>query len=160
MPPMLVGFIVENINKAPVPFFIKPILRMITGGVESRFLKPNYKVHFDFLESQLASRPYLAGDEFSGADILISFQLATAKRVAGLNKEDNPKIWEYMKRCEARDAFKRAIEKVCEAGYTAGVEQFEIGLTLIHRLRRPRRLGRSYKVEAGGIKFGVLDVGF
>lgn len=116
MPPMLVGIIVENINKAPVPFFVKPLIRMVTGGVESRFLKPNYKTHFDFLESELASRPYLAGEEFSGADVLMSFQFVAAKRIVGLNKEDYPRIWEYVERCEARGAFKRAAEKVCAVG--------------------------------------------
>lgn len=116
MPPMLVGFVIENINKASVPFFVKPLIRMITGGVESRFLLPNYKTHFTFLESELSKREYLAGSEFSGADILISFQLAAAKRVGALNKESYPKVWEYMKKCEAREAWKRATKKVCEPG--------------------------------------------
>jgi glutathione S-transferase len=111
MPPLLVGFIVENMNKAPVPFFVKPLLRMVTGGVESRFLKPSYKTHLDFLESELASRPYLAGEEFSGADILTYFQLAVAQKLTGLSHETYPKVWDYMKKCEARDAFKRATEK-------------------------------------------------
>lgn len=114
MPPLLVGFIIGNINNAPVPFFVKPLIRMITSGVESRFLKPNYKTHFDFLESELSSRPYLAGEEFSGADILMSFQLLAAQRVGALDKEGYPKIAEYMKKCEERDAYKRATAKVCE----------------------------------------------
>lgn len=113
MPPMLVGFIVEGISNAPVPFFVKPLIRMITNGVESRFLKPNYKTHFDFLESELSTRPYLAGEEFSGADILISFPLVAGKRVGALNKEAYPKIFEYIKRCGEREAFKRAAAKVC-----------------------------------------------
>lgn len=112
MPPMLVGFIIGNIKNAPVPFFVKPLIRMITGGVESRFLKPTYQSHFDFLESELSARPYLAGEEFSGADILLSFPLVAAKRVGAFDKENYPKISEYIKKCEDRDAFKRATAKV------------------------------------------------
>ncbi|KAH0610443.1 uncharacterized protein H6S33_011970 [Morchella sextelata] len=114
MPPMLVGFVVENINKASVPFFIKPLINMITSRVETRFLKPNYKTHFDFLEAELSSRPYLAGEEFSGADIMISFQLAAAKMICGLSKEEYPKLFEYMERCESREACKRAYKKTKE----------------------------------------------
>lgn len=113
MPPMLVGFIIGGITNAPVPFFVKPLIRMITSGVESRYLKPNYKAHFDFLESELAARPYLVGEEFSGADILMSFPLIAAKRVGALEGGAYPKISEYIKRCGDREAFKRATIKVC-----------------------------------------------
>lgn len=113
MPPLLVGFIIGGITNAPVPFFVKPLIRMITGGVESRYLKPNYKTHFDFLESELSARPYLAGEEFSGADILMSFPLVAAKRAGVLDKGAYPKVSEYIKRCGDREAFKRATIKVC-----------------------------------------------
>lgn len=114
MPPMLVGIVVENINKASVPFFIKPLINMITSGVGTRFLKPNYKANFDFLEAELSSRPYLAGEEFSAVDIMISFQLVVAKMVCGLTKEEYPKIFEYMEKCESREACKRAYKKTEE----------------------------------------------
>lgn len=71
---------------------------MITGAVESKFLEPNYKTHFDFLESQMASSPgggeYLCGPELSGADILMSFPLGAARgRVPGFTQERHPKLW-------------------------------------------------------------------
>lgn len=52
---------------------------MITGAIETKFLTPNLKTQFDFLESQLATSPdeggYLCGAELTGADIMMSFPL-------------------------------------------------------------------------------------
>ena len=73
---------------------------MITGTIESKFLAPNYKTNFDFLESQIASSPdggdYLCGRELSGADIMMSFPLLAAKdgnRVPIFTQENYPKLW-------------------------------------------------------------------
>ena len=71
---------------------------MITGLIESSFLEPNYKTHFDFLESQIATSPdggeYLCGTELSGADIIMSFPLGSARaRISGFTQEKHPKLW-------------------------------------------------------------------
>lgn len=80
------------------PFFVKPVVNLVTSGIESGYLNPNYKTHFDFLESQIASSPdggeYLCGRELSGADILMSFPLGAAKgRVPAFTQENHPKLW-------------------------------------------------------------------
>ena len=84
--------------RARSPFFVKPIVNLITGGIESGYLTPNYNTNFDFLESQIASSPdggeYLCGRELSGADILMSFPLGAAKgRIPAFTKEKHPKLW-------------------------------------------------------------------
>ena len=84
--------------KTNTPFFIKPISNMITGFVESKFLAPNYKTIFDFLESQIASSPdggeYLCGQELSGADIMMSFPLGAARdRVPIFTQKNYPMLW-------------------------------------------------------------------
>lgn len=71
---------------------------MIAGGMESKFLVPNYKTQFDFLESQIASSPdggeYLCGPELTCADILMSFPLGNARRrVPGFTEKNHPKLW-------------------------------------------------------------------
>ena len=100
------------------PFFLKPIVNGITGTVESRFLNPNFKTHFDFLEDQIKTSPnggeYLCGKDISAADILMSFPLVAAKGRAGFTKEAHPKLWAYCEKLEARDAHKRAIQKIVE----------------------------------------------
>lgn len=91
---------------------------MLTSAVESKFLNPNFKTHFDFLEGQMASSPndgkYLCGNELTGADILMSFPLGAARGRAGLSKENHPKLWAYVDRIEALEGFKKAVQKIID----------------------------------------------
>lgn len=113
MPPMLVGVIVNAIKDAPVPFFLKPVVKMIAGKVEAGFLTDEYKLQLDFLEGELSKREYIAGNKFTGADIMIAWPLMTARtRVPAFTKADYPKIWAYLEKLEGRDAFKETQEKV------------------------------------------------
>lgn len=104
--------------KAQSPFFIKPIVLMITGALESKWLNPNFTTHFDFLESQIATSPnngeYLCGSQLTGADILMSFPLGAAKGRSGFSKEKYPKLWAYVERIEALDGFKKAVQKIID----------------------------------------------
>ena len=100
---------------------------MITGAIDSKFLSPNLKANFDFLESQIATSPnngeFLCGAELTGADILMSFPLSAARGRSVLTKQAYPKMWEYVGRLEEREAYKRAVEKIVEVegGYDASL---------------------------------------
>ncbi|KAI9847787.1 MAG: hypothetical protein M1837_001680 [Sclerophora amabilis] len=115
---LLVGLLVQNIKNSPVPFFIKPLTGMIAGKINSMFLEPNLNTHFGFLESQIASCPhggdYLCGKELTGADVLMSFPLEVSKGRLGLVSEKYPKLCAYVDRLQARDAYKRAVQKIVE----------------------------------------------
>lgn len=91
---------------------------MIAGKLDSMFVQPNLKANFEFLESQLTSSPnggkYLCGDSLTGADILMSFPLEAAKGRAGLTPDKYPKLCDYVERLQARDAFKRAVQKIID----------------------------------------------
>ena len=104
--------------KKSVPFFIKPVARLITGAIESNYVMPNLKTSFDFLESQIASSPnhgeYLCGAKLTGADIIMGFPLGKARGKVGFNKDTYPKLWAYVDRLEAHEGFKRAVDKVAE----------------------------------------------
>ena len=109
------------------PFFIKPVTLMLTGAVESKFLEPNLRTHFSFLEDQLKTSPnggkYMCGTELSGADIVMSFPLGAARGRAGLTKEKYPKLWDYVGMMEGREANKRAVQKIIdvEGSYDANL---------------------------------------
>lgn len=81
-------------------------------------LAPNLKTSFDFLESQIASSPnngeFLCGSKLTGADIMMSFPLAAAKGRAGFKQEAHPKLWAYVERLEAQEAYKKAVERIVE----------------------------------------------
>jgi glutathione S-transferase len=109
MPPLLMKLVFDKVRSAPVPFFIKPILKGITAKVNSSFLDPNIQRQLDFIEAELATRPWLAGAEFSAADIQMSFPLEAAAARAGLN-ESRPKLMDWLRRIHARPAYQRALE--------------------------------------------------
>ncbi|MBY0511025.1 MAG: glutathione S-transferase family protein [Rhodospirillaceae bacterium] len=66
------------------------------------------KLHFDFVESELAKSQYLVGNAFSAADVEMSFPLEMAGQDA---VGSYPNISNYLARIQARPAYKAALEK-------------------------------------------------
>ena len=104
--------------KLKSPFFVKPLVTMLTGAVESNFLLPTLKTHLDFVENQLATSPdngeYLCGANMTGVDILMSFPLGEVRGKHGFTKEKYPKLWAYVDRLQATDGYKRAVQKIID----------------------------------------------
>ena len=109
MPPLLMTLVFDEVEKAPMPFFIKPIAKAISGKVKSAFIKPQLKQHLDYLESELGKRSWFAGASFSGADIQMSFPIEAAAARAGLNSK-RPKLMDFLARIHARPAYQRALK--------------------------------------------------
>lgn len=105
MPPLLVQFLVTKIRSQKVPFFVKPITAKIAGGIEQGFSGPAISTHFDFVESELATRPYFAGQDFSAADIQMIYPVEAAL-VRGKGAWPNLRAWRD--RVKARPAYQRA----------------------------------------------------
>jgi len=62
------------------------------------------------MESELGKSEWFAGDEFSAADIQMSFPIEAAAQRAGLNAS-RPKLMAFLKRIHARPAYKKALER-------------------------------------------------
>jgi glutathione S-transferase len=110
MSPLLMKLVFNRIEKAPMPFFAKPIAKAISKNVKSNFIDPQIKAHLDYVESELTKSTWLAGGRLTGADIQMSFPLEAAAARGGLD-ETYPKIMAYLKRIHARAAYKRALER-------------------------------------------------
>lgn len=110
MPPLLMTLVFDNVKSAPMPFFVKPIARAIAGKVMHGFVTPNLERQLDFMEAELKRRKWFAGDEFTAADVQMSFPLEAAAQLAGLD-ERRPKLMAWLKRIHARPAYKRALER-------------------------------------------------
>ena len=65
--------------------------------------------HLGFLNSELAGRDYFIGNELTGADVQLSFAVQMAVKFCG--EEAYPNLTAFVRRIEARDAYRRAIEK-------------------------------------------------
>jgi glutathione S-transferase len=110
MPPLLLKLIFNRIASAPMPFFVRPIARAISGKVLGLMVEPNLKRQLDFMESELGRSEWFAGAEFSGADIQMSFPLEAAAQRAGLDA-GRPRLWAFLQRIHARPAYRRALER-------------------------------------------------
>jgi glutathione S-transferase len=110
MPPLLLKLVFDRIQKTPMPFFAKPIARALAGRAKGGFIKPQIALHLDYMESELSKTDWFAGEEFSAADIHMSFPLEAAAARAGLDAS-RPKLMDFLARIHARPAYKRALER-------------------------------------------------
>ncbi len=110
MPPLLLKLIFDRIGSSKMPFFIKPIAKGIAAKAKSSFVMPQINQHLDFMEGELATRDWFAGNEFTAADVQMSFPLEAATARGGLNAS-RPKLMAWLARIHARPAYERALEK-------------------------------------------------
>ena len=109
MPPMLLSLVFSRIRQAPMPFFAKPIAHRIADKAMTSFVGPQVKLHLDYMESELAKSPWFAGEDFSAADIQMSFPVEAASVRAGF--KDRPHLKGFLERIHARPAYQRALEQ-------------------------------------------------
>ena len=111
MPPLLLKLIFDRIGSGQgMPFFAKPIARAISAKLMGVMVDPNLKRQLDFMEAELGRSEWFAGNEFSVADVQMSFPVEAAAQRAGLDAS-RPKLMAYLKRIHARPAYKRALER-------------------------------------------------
>lgn len=94
MPPLLVKLVLSR-----VPLF---------GGLAQRKFQPMIDVHLDYVEAQLAGRPWFAGDVFTAADVMMSFPLEAAVNRAGAT-DGRPHIAAWLETIHARPAYRAAL---------------------------------------------------
>jgi glutathione S-transferase len=75
---------------------------------------PTFKKRYDFLEAELARRgtKYITGDELATADIMMVFVLELCVAKAGLNEQGWPMVMGYLRRLQARDAYRMAGDRI------------------------------------------------
>jgi len=110
MPLMILSLIINRIETAPMPFFIKPIARGIAGKVRSGYLDSNVKLHLGFLESTLQRNRWFCGDDLTAADIQMSFAVEAAS-VRNNIQDDYPNLAAFLDRVRARPAYQRGLQK-------------------------------------------------
>jgi len=109
MPLLVMTLVLSRVPQA-APFFIRPIANQIVGGVQGLFLGPNLKLQLDYVERELESNAWFVGDEFTAADVQMSFPLEAAAARASQDAE-RPKIAAFLERIHARPAYRRALER-------------------------------------------------
>ena len=94
------------------PLLLKLVLARIPimGKVAVKKIQPMIDVHLDYVESELAQRPWFAGGEMTAADIMMSFPLEAARSRGGLN-ESRPATIAWLAKVHARPAYQAGLEK-------------------------------------------------
>jgi glutathione S-transferase len=91
------------------------MLKLYTGrlGEGAAPLQPRIESemqrHLGFLNTSLEGRDYFVGNELTGADVQLSFAVQMAVKFCG--EDAYPNLTAFVKRVEARPAYRRAIEK-------------------------------------------------
>lgn len=110
MPPLFLKLIFSRIPASPMPFFIRPIAKLFSKKVSKGFVEPQIKRHLDFLEQSLQTQNWFAGEQFTAADIQLSFPIEAASARGSLD-ENHPKLKLFIDRIHNRSAYQRAVER-------------------------------------------------
>ena len=88
----------------------RAVARAISHKVMDLAVRPNIARQLDYMEAELGRSPWFAGDELSGADIMMSFPLeAAGSRVP--YGPDKAKLKAFLQKIHARPAYQRALER-------------------------------------------------
>lgn len=94
MPPLLVKLVLGRV----------PLL----GKAAQKRIQPMIDVHLDYVEGHLAEHDWFAGDEFSAADVMMSFPIEAARNRAGLDAS-RPATIAWLNKIHARPAYQAAL---------------------------------------------------
>ncbi len=108
MPVMLIDTVLR-ITAGRVPFFLRPVVKMIAKNLSAGFVQPRRDAVLKKGEADLATQPYFGGDALSLADILIVYNIEGAATRGQLG--DYPNLADWLMRMKARPAFVAATEK-------------------------------------------------
>jgi glutathione S-transferase len=110
MPPLLLKLVFRRVETAPAPFFVRPVAKGIAAKVQQGFVDPQIALHMSYLEGELAKAEWFGGNEFSVADIVMSFPLEAAATRGGVDNR-HPHLQAFLQRIHARPAYCRALER-------------------------------------------------
>ena len=93
-----------------MPEEARPVVQALVERMSEGYTDPNLRAQLDLMEAELGRSAWFAGDEFSAADVQMSFPLEAAVERAGLDAS-RPKLMGFLERIHARPAYRRALER-------------------------------------------------
>lgn len=108
--PLLLQKLLFTLAPRRAPMLVRPLLKPMFNQMLAKLVDPQLRQHMAFWEGELSKSEWFAGNDFSAADIQMSFPLEAASSRAGLD-ERYTKSLAFLKRIHARPAYIRALEK-------------------------------------------------
>ena len=109
MPLLIMALFFNRMETVP-PFFIRPVIKAVTGKIRDMYLTPSTTSMIDFIEAELGQSEWFAGEKLTAADIMMSFPMEAAMSRVELGKP-YPNIENWLDRIHERPAYKIAVEK-------------------------------------------------
>ncbi len=106
MPPLVMTLLFNEMPKR-TPALIRPIAKMIGSGVQKGYLRPMLDAHLALMEAELGRSGWFAGNEFTAADVMMSFPVEAAASRGGLG--GNERLRQWLARIHARPAYQAAL---------------------------------------------------
>ena len=109
MPPLLLQLVFNQVEQRPM-FLVRPIAQAIVSRVKQSFIEPQITQHLDYMEAELGKSTWFVGNDFTAADIQMSFPLEAAVAQSNLNSS-RPKLMAFLDCIHSRPAYQRALER-------------------------------------------------
>jgi glutathione S-transferase len=90
------------------PVGLNRLLRQGAGDIAAE-ATAKAKACVGVVEGALDGQPFLLGDEFSAADVMMGYSLALLESLGVLDRQDHPRACAYLARLQGRAAFRRAM---------------------------------------------------
>ena len=107
---MMLSLVMGRIVDAPLPFFLKPVVKGIAAKVREGYLDPNVRRNLEFMEATLDESKWFSGDRFTAADVQMSFALEAAEVRTDLSNA-YPNLADFLHAIRERPAYKAALDK-------------------------------------------------
>ncbi len=109
MPPLLLKLVFSMLPRR-APALLKPIVNGVAKKAITSFVDPQLRTHVGFWEDELGRSEWFAGDQFTAADIMMSFPVEAGADRA-FDAETKPRLKAFLNRIHARPAYQRALER-------------------------------------------------
>lgn len=109
MPPLLLKLVFGLLPRR-APGLMRPLVKQISDKAIAGFVDPQLRDHVGFWEAELARSEWFAGDQFTAADIMMSFPVEAGADRA-FDPADRPRLRAFLSRIHARPAYRRALER-------------------------------------------------
>jgi glutathione S-transferase len=109
MPPLVMKLVFARIKKQPGPIPLRPVVHLICNKVLSTFVNPQVQLHLRYVEGELRKTSWFAGEDFTAADIQMSYPLEVAAGRASF--DEHPRLVAWLQQIHSRPAYQRALQR-------------------------------------------------
>ena len=109
--PVTILKLLFDIATLKTPFLFRPLVRWMTGAVDQMYSGPELKKMMTYLEGDLGEQDYFMGEAPGKADFMLSYPMDVVAAFGWLDFEEYPRLKGWREKCQAREAWKRALGK-------------------------------------------------